>query len=170
MNQMQFAGFWRRAFAFGIDKAILQVFCIVLFAAALMVRGEDHSFWNASDMDLPGAMVNVAMVVAYYMMSVILDMVYFTWFHGVAGRTPGKMMFGVRVVQATGDSLSFGLAFLRWVGYIISKLPLYLGFLWIGFDRRKQGWHDKIAGTVVIRDKKDDFVKSIKNCEFGTAS
>jgi len=38
--------------------------------------------------------------------------------------------------------------------YLISKLALYLGFIWIAFDRRKQGWHDKIAGTVVVRGEK----------------
>jgi uncharacterized RDD family membrane protein YckC len=47
--------------------------------------------------------------------------------------------------------MTFGLAFLRWVGYIISAVVLYLGFVWIAFDAKKQGWHDKIAGTVVIR-------------------
>jgi uncharacterized RDD family membrane protein YckC len=43
-------------------------------------------------------------------------------------------------------------AFLRWVGYIISAAGICLGFIWIIFDRKKQGWHDKIAGTVVIRE------------------
>ena len=47
--------------------------------------------------------------------------------------------------------MTFGLAFLRWVGYILSGIFLYLGFLWIAWDGRKQGWHDKIAGTVVVR-------------------
>jgi uncharacterized RDD family membrane protein YckC len=42
----------------------------------------------------------------------------------------------------------------RYVGYIISTIPLCLGFLWVGFDSKKQGWHDKIAGTVVVRNRR----------------
>ena len=78
-------------------------------------------------------------------------MFYFTYFHGAGGQTPGKMIFGLKVVQSTGEQMTFGIAFLRWVGYIISGTVFYLGFVWIAFDGRKRGWHDKIAGTVVIR-------------------
>jgi len=46
--------------------------------------------------------------------------------------------------------MSYGIAFLRWVSYFISALPLYIGFVWAAFDGKKQAWHDKIAGTVVI--------------------
>jgi uncharacterized RDD family membrane protein YckC len=87
-------------------------------------------------------------------MALFLDMVYFTWFHGSNGQTPGKILLRLRVVQATGEPMTFGIAFLRWVGYVISKLAVYLGFIWIAFDRRKQGWHDKIAQTVVVNGKK----------------
>jgi uncharacterized RDD family membrane protein YckC len=76
-------------------------------------------------------------------------MAYFTWFHGTTGQTPGKRLLGLRVVQESGGSIGFG-RLPPWVGYIISALPMLMGFLWAGADRRKQGWHDKIAGTVVI--------------------
>ena len=59
------------------------------------------------------------------------------------------MLFGLQVVSAEGAPISFGIAFLRAVGYFVSGI-FYLGFIWIAFDKRKQGWHDKIAGTVVI--------------------
>jgi uncharacterized RDD family membrane protein YckC len=74
---------------------------------------------------------------------------YFTYFHGTTGRTPGKMLLGLQVVSADGTMITFGTAFLRTVGYFISFIYL-LGFIWAAFDKRKQGWHDKIAGTVVI--------------------
>jgi len=65
--------------------------------------------------------------------------------------TPGKMVIGARVVDAnTGDSLSIGRCVTRYVGFIIASLPLGLGVIWVAFDRRKQGWHDKIAGSVVV--------------------
>ncbi|MGA7985503.1 MAG: RDD family protein [Burkholderiales bacterium] len=40
--------------------------------------------------------------------------------------------------------------FIRFLGYFVSIVPLGLGFLWIAFDRKKRGWHDLIAGTVVV--------------------
>jgi len=60
------------------------------------------------------------------------------------------MLLGLQVISTEGQPISFGIAFLRSVGYIISSLFFCLGFIWVGFDKKKQGWHDKIAGTVVI--------------------
>ena len=69
------------------------------------------------------------------------------------GATPGKLAVGVKVVDArTGRPPSTHRLVLRFLAYLVSALPLYLGFLWIALDRRKQGWHDKIAGTVVVQD------------------
>jgi uncharacterized RDD family membrane protein YckC len=56
------------------------------------------------------------------------------------------------VDAANGSRPSTGRLVLRLACYLLSALPLYLGFVWIAFDRRKQGWHDKIAGTVVIQE------------------
>ena len=67
------------------------------------------------------------------------------------GRTPGKMAIKVKVVKTDGSPITFGTAILRWIGYIISGLPLGLGFFWIAWDSQKQGWHDKIAGTYVVK-------------------
>ena len=69
------------------------------------------------------------------------------------GATPGKMAVGARIVDArTGAAPSTGRLVARYAGYLVSMLPLFLGFAWIAIDRRKQGWHDKIAGTVVVND------------------
>ena len=67
--------------------------------------------------------------------------------------TPGKIILGIRIVDAqTGDKPSTGQLIGRYFAYYVSAIPLMLGFLWIAFDRRKQGWHDKLAGTVVIEE------------------
>ena len=69
------------------------------------------------------------------------------------GATPGKMAISARIVDAkTGGRPSTGRFILRYIAYLVSTLPLLLGFVWIAFDRRKQGFHDKIAGTVVVYD------------------
>ena len=70
------------------------------------------------------------------------------------GTTPGKMAIGAVIVDArTGAPASGGQCVVRYIGYFVSTLPLLLGFIWVGFDSRKQGWHDKMAGTVVVRRK-----------------
>lgn len=66
--------------------------------------------------------------------------------------TPGKMAISARIVDArTGGRPSAGRFVIRYLGYFVSMLPLFLGIIWVAFDRRKQGWHDKLARTVVIR-------------------
>jgi hypothetical protein len=62
----------------------------------------------------------------------------------------GKMTVGIKVVGADGQPPTGGRALLRYVGYALSGLVLSLGFLWVIFDRKRQGWHDKIAGTYVV--------------------
>jgi len=67
--------------------------------------------------------------------------------------TPGKLVLGLRIVDAeTGGNPNIGHLVLRYVGYLVSALPLGLGYLWMLWDRRKQGWHDKMARTLVVRD------------------
>lgn len=70
--------------------------------------------------------------------------------------TPGKMVIRARVVDAdTGLTPSKRQLAIRYVGYLASTLPLGLGFMWVGFDPRRQGWHDKMAETVVVRDRRE---------------
>ncbi len=66
--------------------------------------------------------------------------------------TPGKLILGLLVVDArTGAKLDLLQAVIRYLGYFVSTLPLCLGFLWIAFDSRKQGFHDKLARTLVVK-------------------
>jgi uncharacterized RDD family membrane protein YckC len=74
-------------------------------------------------------------------------------FWRACGATPGKLAAGIRIVDAgTGRPAPTRRLLLRLACYLLSALPLYLGFVWIAFDRRKQGWHDKIARTLVIHE------------------
>ena len=145
-----YGGFWRRFYAFTIDKVILGFIGMILFFVGTTAFGLGISPYDmAAD---PEALMALGgkIFLLYQGVSLFLDMVYFSYFHGTTGQTPGKRLLGLRVVQETGAPIGLGTAFLRWVGYIVSALPLLMGFLWAGADRRKQGWHDKIAGTVVI--------------------
>jgi uncharacterized RDD family membrane protein YckC len=68
--------------------------------------------------------------------------------------TPGKMAISARIVDAkTGQAPSTRQLVIRYLGYFVSTIPFGLGLMWVGFDPRKQGWHDKLAGTVVVRPR-----------------
>jgi len=70
----------------------------------------------------------------------------------VPGSHPGQRIFGLKVVDAnTGQRIDLGKAALRWIGLLISFLVCFVGVIWVAFDARKQGWMDKIAGTVVTQ-------------------
>ena len=75
---------------------------------------------------------------------------YQIFFLTIANRTLGKMVMGLQVIPLRGGRMNFFRSFVRYLGYIVSIIPLFLGFSWILFDRRRQGWHDKIAGTCVV--------------------
>ena len=75
-------------------------------------------------------------------------------FWRACGATPGKIALALRIVDAKSGGPPKTLQLIvRFIAYAVSALPLYLGFLWAAVDRRKQGWHDKIAGTIVINSE-----------------
>ena len=89
---------------------------------------------------------------ADFLISWVFPLVAAVWFWVKLQATPGKMAVSLKVVDArTGNSLSVAQAIGRYFAYFLSALPFGLGFIWIAFDSKKQGWHDKLAGTVVIR-------------------
>jgi uncharacterized RDD family membrane protein YckC len=160
MRDQIYGGFWRRLLAYVIDQIILYLISLILFligVIALALAGSSFADVLTRG-DLPRRM-DLFMAV-FAVTTFLTGMAYFTWFHGAVGQTPGKMLLRVRVVQVTEDRMTFGIAFLRWAGSLVSGLALCLGYLWIAFDRRKQGWHDKIAATLVIRVGKEPCIAS----------
>ncbi|HPD56894.1 MAG TPA: RDD family protein [Smithellaceae bacterium] len=152
MSVYKFAGFWRRLIAYLIDNTIICLVFFVLFMIAVIgyflgVSNTEESQWLA-DLTDPTKISSAMIFIWVFLLALTIG--YFTYFHGTTGRTPGKMILGLQVVGEDGKPLTFGIAFLRAVGYFISSIVLNLGFIWVAFDKRKQGWHDKIAGTVVI--------------------
>jgi uncharacterized RDD family membrane protein YckC len=96
-------------------------------------------------------MLNAVLVLAVSTLGIYLlvSIVYNVFFWLSSGQTPGKRVLGVRVMRKDGTRLKLGNALRRQVGYWISAI-FYLGFIWILFDNKRQGFHDKIAGTVVV--------------------
>jgi uncharacterized RDD family membrane protein YckC len=152
MPVYKFAGFWRRLVAYLIDNTIICIIFFVLFLIGVMAffigaASGEESGWIA---DLADPTRISAAMIFIWVFFLLLTIAYFTYFHGATGRTPGKMLLGLQVIGEDGTPIGFGAAFLRAVGYLVSGVILNLGFIWAAFDKRKQGWHDKIAGTVVI--------------------
>ena len=142
MTDKRFGGFWRRFWAFWVDQLILcflNLLCHWILGMMLAFVWGLHS--NRYSLD---TLTSAAF-------TLFISVVYFIWFHGLFGRTPGKRLLGLKVIQVSGRPMTLGVAFLRWVGSLVSQLALCLGYLWVAFDPRKQGWHDKIAATLVIR-------------------
>jgi uncharacterized RDD family membrane protein YckC len=87
----------------------------------------------------------------------LFSIAYYVGFWAWRGQTPGMMLLHLRVARESDLRLpGLGRSILRYVGYWISGAMLFIGFIWVIFDRKKQGWHDKIAGTVVLRDRDRD--------------
>lgn len=139
MSDVEYAGFWIRTGAALIDGFL---WLMLVLPALAFIYGQDYwlsdafllGFWDfAFNYALP------AVVVVLF------------WLYKSA--TPGKLLLRLAIVDArTGTKPSVGQFIGRYAAYYIAVIPLFLGIIWVGFDRRKQGWHDKLAGTVVVRD------------------
>jgi uncharacterized RDD family membrane protein YckC len=84
-----------------------------------------------------------------FVCALVIGSLYCIAFWWLRGQTPGKWLLGLRVVAVGGGRVGLGQAVLRLVGYLISAVPFYLGFLWV-LGPERQGWHDRIAGTEVV--------------------
>jgi uncharacterized RDD family membrane protein YckC len=84
--------------------------------------------------------------------SLAIGIAYFGYLEGSSsGQTLGKRVAGIRVIDyATGGSIGYGRAVVRYFARILSTLPCLLGYFWMLWDKEKQTWHDKIIGDVVV--------------------
>ncbi|WP_373017349.1 RDD family protein [Thiomicrorhabdus sp.] len=146
MNNVQYAGFWIRTGAALIDSILI---IIIIFPLLSLIYGE--AYWSGE---------------AYFfgfwdlMLNYILPAIAIILFWKYKSATPGKMALNLKIVDAkTGRQPTTGQLIGRYLAYYISIIPFFLGIIWVGIDRRKQGWHDKLAGTVVIRSTVPEPVK-----------
>ena len=140
------AGFWLRGLAFLVDLGLVALLGFgggMLVDLAVQIGGMVSS---ATEVGL-----RWLSTVATSFLVVLIALCYFTLFVGMRGQTPGKMLFGLKVIRVSGEEVGIGRALLRWVGQCLGLLPFCLGFLMAAFSRRKQALHDKIAGTYVVR-------------------
>jgi len=146
MNGNEYAGFWIRTGASIIDTVLLLIITMPILAA---IYGTDYWESESFVQGVWGFLFN-------YIFPAIAVITF--WIYKSA--TPGKMATKLSIVDArTGGKPSTGQLVGRYLGYYVSIIPLFLGIIWVGIDERKQGWHDKLAGTVVIRNILSEPVK-----------
>ncbi len=140
-------GFFLRLLAYLIDSIVLLSIILLVIVAAVIALKRGPGVWHQADLI---EIIRVFMP-GFMMTALVVELFYFTYCHGVTGQTIGKWICGLKVVNRNAEPLGLGRAFLRWLGYWVSSLLFGFGFLWIIVSSQKQGWHDKIAGSYVIR-------------------
>jgi len=138
------AGFWTRVVAALVDGLVVAALQLLLSVALGAV-----TFSMTSNMapDVQGAAMSITWIAGSF-----LSVVYYVFFTGYNGQTLGKMALRIRVIRTDGSSIGYGKAFVREViGKFISSILLMIGYLLVAFDAKKQGLHDKMAGTYVVK-------------------
>jgi len=156
MSEEEYAGFWIRVGAAIIDGIIL---IIILTPIMYLFFGSTYYHGEIYYDEQLGFIQHTSSVNGFwdFFLNFAVPLVATVWFWKKFQATPGKMVTKLRVVDAeTGNTLSLGKSVGRYFAYFISFLPLGLGIFWIALDKRKQGWHDKLAGSVVIRSHKKE--------------
>lgn len=147
MENLQYVGFWSRFWAVVIDTIILMMIIYPIFyfiyGDSFMARASELTFLNnIINFILP----SIAILILWYYKSA----------------TPGKMLLKAIIVDAdTYKKPSMKQFIIRNISYIISFLPLGLGYIWAGWDSKKQAWHDKLANTLVVQPKTEQKSKGI---------
>lgn len=142
---VEFAPHGGRLVAYIIDGFIagIIVFLLALVLIPILVAGANSGSTGAG----AGA------VFIYVFIVLLVSVGYFPFFWARSGQTPGMKIFGLRVVRdADGSRIGAGTAIIRLIGLWISFAVFYIGILWILFDGRRRGWHDLLAGTVVVHE------------------
>ena len=136
---LDYVGFWARVLASLIDGIL-----IAIATAPLLYTIYGAGYWDSNNLiEFQGGWD--------FLLSFVLPAAAVILFWKYKSATPGKMAVSAVIVDArTGGRPSIGQWIGRYFAYILAFVPLGLGVLWVAIDRRKQGWHDKLANTVVV--------------------
>ena len=139
-GEKEYAGFWVR-----VGAALIDTFLVLLVTLPLLTAIYGSDYWSND---------SLSMGVWDTLLSYVLPAIAVIAFWVYRSATPGKSWLHLTIVDAkTGEKPGTRQFVLRYLGYYVSIIPLFLGIIAVGVDRRKRGFHDRIAGTVVIRDK-----------------
>ena len=139
-TDLEYVGFWKRVVASLIDTVLMM---LIIGPVLYSVYGPEYF---KSEKLIQGP--------ADFVLSYLVPAIAVIAFWSAKQATPGKMVYRAKIVDSrTGQAPSTIQYVVRYLGYYLSIIPLCLGLLWVAWDPRKQGWHDKLAGTVIVRPK-----------------
>lgn len=138
----KYAGFWRRFWASLVDGVILGFIGIGISST---LGTNPFASEVKSNLQVVDKVLTWVISVAYTVM----------FYVNYEGATPGKKLLAIKVIKTDGQPLNYGVAIIRSLASLVSAIPLFLGYIWVAFDSKKQAWHDKIAGTYVVRTDKN---------------
>jgi uncharacterized RDD family membrane protein YckC len=152
----QYAGFVSRAIALIIDLILVVTTQFIIIAVARLVLnffGFDElgqRIFEPSTSEDSSTLVSILRWLFAFIGSALLLIVYLVFFWTLINQSLGQILMGVRVLRTDGRPMTLIPSIRRIIGYYLAIIPLGLGFLWVLIDDRRQGWHDKLADTVVI--------------------
>ena len=136
VDREDYCGVWRRCAANFLDGIILGMAYELVHAVLLAIASlTGTAYLGFSD----------------WMLSTIIFWTYMIWFKSYQSATPGYNIFGIRIISINGTQISIKQIIVRTISSFFSAIPLGLGYIWIAIDANRQAWHDKIAGTYVIK-------------------
>ena len=142
---MRYVGFWARFLAFVVDSILVALVLSPIGILLFGVYALDPS--QVTTAELMRVMLHPSNLLNH-LLTLVAVVAFWVW----RSATPGKMVIRAVIVDArTGQKPTTAQFIGRYLGYFVSIIPFGLGLLWVAFDPRKQGWHDKLAGTVVVR-------------------
>ena len=148
-----YGGFWIRLVARVVDGVVISVPLAVIFIVFVVLAGGIASQTNTTDQNAQAA-VGVGLLGVWLLIGVLATIgtvAYFVYFWGTSGSTLGMRIFQLRIVDAdTGAPIGIARAIVRYLMSIVNGLACYIGWIWVAFDARKQGWHDKVANSIVL--------------------
>jgi uncharacterized RDD family membrane protein YckC len=149
----RFAGHLGRFVAYIVDGFIvgLVIAAFSIVGLAIFFAGTTGDWNEPESLEFSG--IAIAAVAVISIVGLVLSLGYFPWFWHRSGQTPGMKLFRLRVVRdRDGGPIGGGQAIVRLFGLWLGAQVLYLGYIWVFIDSRRRGWHDLIAGTVVIEE------------------
>jgi len=153
-GQTTYAGFWIRVVARLVDSLILGIpfsILFIVFATAAGVFAGNTNSENQNGQSAVAVLFGGAFVLVY-LLALVVTFGYWIYFWGKTGETLGMRLLRLRIIDAnTGTPIGYGRATIRLLMSFVNTWACYLGWIWVAFDPRKQGWHDKVANSVVVR-------------------
>ncbi len=136
---VRYGGFWIRAVASLIDNVLLLLLYVILgFVQGIVAPNASYGTFRGQ--------------VVFQLVSFAINMLYHGSVQAKYQGTPGKRLLGLRLVGSDLTPVEMSRCYARYFASMLSGLVLGLGYIWAAFDSKKRTWHDRMAGTLVIRD------------------